>query len=220
MTRNVSSERVSPLTVEEIVERMAWKLCAMENEVWDEAPASYHERYRREAAQMLTSKRIDQSIDGLLLALRSSVKTVGVRDWSSEGERQAVKCGEKAAYEYTGGKIGVFLAGLTAYRQHLSAIEAPAAPSEVTDAALFLIERLDDFERGSLCDTIEDACRDFDGHVSPAIERLRILTAAPSEVTEALKRAVAILDGELGSSWGERNHADWSFITAALKGGK
>lgn len=53
-----------------------------------------------------------------------------------------------------------------------------AAPSEVTDAALFLIERLDDFERGSLCDTIEDACRDFDGHVSPAIERLRILTAA------------------------------------------
>lgn len=102
-------------------------------------------------------------------AMTRNVSSDRVRDWSSEGERQAVKCGEKAAYEYTGGKIGVFLAGLTAYRQHLSAIEAPAAPSEVT---------------------------------------------------EALKRAVAILDGELGSSWGERNHADWSFITAALKGGK
>jgi len=44
---------------------------------------------------------------------------------------------------------------------------------ELEGEAQFLIERLDDFERGSLCDDIEDACRDFDGHVSPAIERLR-----------------------------------------------
>lgn len=43
-----------PLTIEEIVERMAWKLCSMENEVWDEAPQSYRDRWRREAAQLLT----------------------------------------------------------------------------------------------------------------------------------------------------------------------
>lgn len=42
-----------PLTLEEIVERMAWKLCFQENEVWDEAPQSYRDRWRREAAQKL-----------------------------------------------------------------------------------------------------------------------------------------------------------------------
>ena len=44
-----------PLTIEEIVERMAWKLCFQENEVWDEAPQSYRDRWRREAAQLLVS---------------------------------------------------------------------------------------------------------------------------------------------------------------------
>ena len=41
-----------PLTIEQIVERMAWRLCFQENEVWDEAPQSYRDRWRREAAQM------------------------------------------------------------------------------------------------------------------------------------------------------------------------
>lgn len=36
----------------------------------------------------------------------------------------------------------------------------------------------------------------------------------------ALERAVAILDGELGSSWGDRNQADWTIIDAALSEGK
>lgn len=35
----------------------------------------------------------------------------------------------------------------------------------------------------------------------------------------ALERAVAILDGELGSSWSDRNQADWEIIDAALSGG-
>lgn len=46
----VSEER---LTLEEIVERVALKLCYQENEVWEEAPASYRTRWRREAAQMI-----------------------------------------------------------------------------------------------------------------------------------------------------------------------
>lgn len=45
-----------PLNLEQIVERMAWKLCSMENEVWDEAPQSYRDRWRREAAQLLVSR--------------------------------------------------------------------------------------------------------------------------------------------------------------------
>ena len=43
----------SPLKLEQIVERMAWKICADENEVWDESDPSDHARWRREAAQML-----------------------------------------------------------------------------------------------------------------------------------------------------------------------
>lgn len=50
--------------------------------------------------------------------------------------------------------------------------------AELRAASSFLIARLDDFERGSLGDEIEDACRDFDGHVSPAIERLRALVSS------------------------------------------
>lgn len=49
---------------------------------------------------------------------------------------------------------------------------------EMLETAQFLIERLDDFERGSLGDDIEDACRDFDGHVVPAIARLRATLAS------------------------------------------
>lgn len=45
-----------PLTVEEIVERMAWKLCSLENEVWNEAPQSYRNRWRREAAQLVVGR--------------------------------------------------------------------------------------------------------------------------------------------------------------------
>ena len=59
------------LSVEEIVERMAWKLCAMENEVWDETDDSFKDRYRREAAQMLASKRVDQVAAALLSASRT-----------------------------------------------------------------------------------------------------------------------------------------------------
>ena len=46
-------EKDRPLAIEEIVERMAWKLCYLENEVWEEAPQSYRDRWRREAAQLL-----------------------------------------------------------------------------------------------------------------------------------------------------------------------
>lgn len=55
----------------------------------------------------------------------------------------------------------------------LPALSASAEQVGFAAEAQFLIDRLDDFERGSLGDSIEDACRDFDGHVSPAIERLR-----------------------------------------------
>lgn len=57
---------------------------------------------------------------------------------------------------------------------------APPKPEAVSDAAAFLIDRLDDFERDPLQeDDCEYIMRQFAGHVSPAIERLRdILTAA------------------------------------------
>lgn len=74
MTETVSTER---LTVEEIVERMAWKLCAMENEVWDETSDSYKARYRREASQMLASKSVGQIADALV----SEARTQEPADW-------------------------------------------------------------------------------------------------------------------------------------------
>jgi hypothetical protein len=47
-------------------------------------------------------------------------------------------------------------------------------PEAVSDAAAFLIDRLDDFERDPLQeDDCEYIMRQFAGHVSPAIERLR-----------------------------------------------
>lgn len=56
----------------------------------------------------------------------------------------------------------------------------PAGVREITDAAAFLIDRLDDFERDPLQeDDGEYTLRQFAGHVSPAIERLRdAITAA------------------------------------------
>lgn len=60
---------------------------------------------------------------------------------------------------------------------------ASVVTPEITGAAQFLIDRLDDFEGGSLGDSIEDACRDFDGHVSPAIERLRAALSVVSHET-------------------------------------
>lgn len=59
---------------------------------------------------------------------------------------------------------------------------------DLPHAAQFLIERLEDFKNGSLGDDIEDACRDFDGHVSPAIERLRsALTPSPIHKGEVIE---------------------------------
>ncbi|WP_189423599.1 hypothetical protein [Devosia pacifica] len=52
--------------------------------------------------------------------------------------------------------------------------------------AQFLIDRLEDFERGGMSDDIEDAVREFEGHVSPAIARLRdCLSRRPSTDAEA-----------------------------------
>lgn len=67
------------------------------------------------------------------------------------------------------GDVGWLKAAFEAGSQSLSTKQPMG---EILEDANFLIERLDDFERGSLSDSIEDACRDFDGHVSPAIERL------------------------------------------------
>lgn len=51
--------------------------------------------------------------------------------------------------------------------------------------ASFLLDRLDDFERGGFADDIENAVCEFEGHVSPAFQRLRAsLTSPPTEQGE------------------------------------
>lgn len=46
-------EVVTTSTKREDVEALARKFCAHESEIWDEAPASYRERWRREARAAL-----------------------------------------------------------------------------------------------------------------------------------------------------------------------
>lgn len=94
--------------------------------------------------------------------------------------------------DYGGGDVGWWQDYLRAelaraHDHYVAQIEAfDAQPSGYVSAtAWFLIDRLDDFERGSLGDGIEDACRDFDGHVSPAIERLRDALSQASEQSAA-----------------------------------
>lgn len=65
----ISDER---LDIEEIVERAAWKLCALENEVWDETDDSFKARYRREAAQLLAPSRVGQTIGLALSSLEAA----------------------------------------------------------------------------------------------------------------------------------------------------
>lgn len=70
-------------------------------------------------------------------------------------------------------------------KEFVRAEAAEGKLSAIVAEASFLLDRLDDFERGGFADDIENAVCEFEGHVSPAFQRLRAsLTSPPTEQGE------------------------------------
>lgn len=84
---------------------------------------------------------------------------------------------------------------MSAEEQLYAAVEAELIALRADNATLrdhgqFLLERLDDFERGAIGECFDDRLRDWEGHVAPALARLRAALAGHEQAVTGSKEEI------------------------------